>query len=528
MYVMLATLKKCVYCIALVLITTNLNAQDICSNYQSVVTSYTGTWNPLWNFPVMKQVKVPNLNFATYFRGLLEYKPLDYNALNTSIKHPLIIYFHGRASRGVGTDLHLCRLFKDDSPDDRATFKALPGRIENNTSEFTQGSDKYIVVSPQFWKYERAYPEPSGGNAYPSADEVEDVIDYVLARYPDKINTRKIYLTGYSNGANMIMEYVASSVERASRIAAVMPVSICSQIGHFSNTNIGVSAANIVNAGLKTWFVQCEVDNPCGLTSQGWIDAFENIDPNFQYRYTVLRNLNPPTLYNCSDSLLHDSWSRAYDPNFTASFIDGTGANDGINQNVYQWFNNQTNAILPVVMKSYSARLVNNYVELNWTTTDEKNNSHFTIERAGPDQKFKSIGTVRGAGDNSGERNYSFKDNSPLSGLSHYRLSQTDIDGKQTYFDIKKIINRIGDQNAVIVSPNPFNSELSAFINLSRSQKVFISLTDMTGKVLKRTSGVYGQGSSEVKIPANDLSNGIYLFKISGEDFSTTQKIVKK
>lgn len=528
---MSAPLKKCVYCIALLLITSNLFAQDNCVDYQDQTPFYSGPWNPLWNFSNMKQKKVAGLNIGGdgFFRGMLEYLPADYDAANTSLKHPLIIFFHGNASRGnANTNINaLCRLFKDQNAVDLATYKSLPGRVERNTEAFTQNGKEFIVISPQFTLYTRNYP-PNPVNSYPSAQQVENVINFVIARYPNKIDLTRIYLTGYSNGANMVMEYVGSSLARAKRIAAVVPVSLCSELYHPSNTSIGVDAANIANARLKTWFINCVTDNACSdSVPNNWIAAI-NANGGVSPRYSLLSDTHSDPLYQCSDSLLHDAWSRAYDPNFKASFVNGTGANDNVNQNIYQWFMNQTNVVLPVVMKSYNARLVNNYVELTWTTTDEKNNSHFTIERAGPDQKFKSIGTVKGAGDNTGERNYSFRDESPLAGLSHYRLSQTDIDGKTVYFDIKKIINRSSEQNAVIVSPNPFNSALSAFINLSRSQKVFISVTDMTGKILKSTNGVYGQGSSEIKISSNDLSSGVYLFKISGEDFSTTQKVVKK
>lgn len=477
----------------------------------------------------MRQTKVPNLNFATYFRGLLQYLPSDYNAANTSIKHPLIIYFHGRASRGNGNVLELCRLFKDNGNDDLATFKSLPGRIETNPADLTQGSNKYIVVSPQFNRYDRVYPEPAGGNFYPSAAQVEMVIDYVLARFPGKINDRKIYLTGYSNGANMIMEYVASSLQRASRIAAVMPVALCSQLNHPSNTAIGVSASNIANAKLKTWFVQCAIDNPCGLTSQAWVDGIKAVPGNIAPRYTVLKDQNPATLYNCSDSLLHDAWSRAYDPNFRASFINGTGANDGVNLNMYQWFAAQTNVVLPVTLKEYSVRLTNANVEIAWTTSDEKNNASFTIERSASDQVFTPIATIAGAGDFTGDRKYSFTDEHPLTGLSHYRLSQTDVDGKKTYFEIRRIMNRKnGTQAAVMITPNPFANRLSAFLNLDKPQKVSATVTDLNGKVLSTMSGIYGQGSSEIAFSLETLARGVYLLKINGESFRTVEKVVKK
>ncbi|MBA4168301.1 MAG: T9SS type A sorting domain-containing protein, partial [Chitinophagaceae bacterium] len=60
------------------------------------------------------------------------------------------------------------------------------------------------------------------------------------------------------------------------------------------------------------------------------------------------------------------------------------------------------------------------------------------------------------------------------------------------------------------------------------SQKVLLSLTDMSGKVVRTVSSVYAQGSSEVHIPSNELSGGIYFLKIQSPDFSFTKKIVKQ
>src|SRR5690606_5980154 len=92
-----------------------------------------GEWNTAWDFPDLKQTKVTNLgvgpggigNYYMFF-GMLEYLPDDYDPGNTSIKHPLIIFFHGGGSAGNGTEQHLCRLFKDRGGD-KATHKSLPG-----------------------------------------------------------------------------------------------------------------------------------------------------------------------------------------------------------------------------------------------------------------------------------------------------------------------------------------------------------------------------------------------------------------
>lgn len=530
--------KYCAFLIGLFCISFVTPAQvNYCENYGT-----TTPWNATaWNFYNMRQTKKTGLTIdqGNFFHGLLEYLPSSY-ASNPSKKYPVIIYFHGYGSRGSGSLLDLCRLFKDRGSD-LATHLSIPGRIEKTPELFTVAyggqSYEYIVISPQFDKYQRlGNPTPNVPDDFPSFDAVDDVIDYVQSHY--RVDPRRIYLTGLSNGANIITEYAASSLERAQRVAAIMPVALCSQADHDNNTSRGINPAYIGQAKLKTWFVYCEVDN-CGVTGQDndvpvkWVNGIKAVTGHAPPRYTVLRNVNPPTLYNCSDTLTHDAWSRAYDPNFKASFTgDGTGVggsvNDGINMNMYQWLINQQSAVLPVTLKSFSIRLINNKVQVNWVTTDEKDNSHFSIERAGEDQKFASIGTVPGAGNNTSEKEYSFTDNSPLTGLNYYRLVQTDIDGKKNYFEIKRVLNSSNKNSSVVVSPNPFGENLTAFISLDKSQKVLIAVSDMTGKILKTTNGIYGQGSTELKIQSNDLPKGIYLLRISGENFSSTQKVFKK
>lgn len=514
--------------------------------YPKTVNGQQYQWNgAAWNFTNLKQVKRTNITVpgTTLFKGLLEYLPASYNAQgNSTKKYPVIIFFHGYGSRGSGSAADLCRLFKDRGSD-LATHLSIPGRVERNTGLFTQSigetTQEFIVISPQFSDYARN--EDGTGN-YPSFNEVEDVIDYVEDHY--RIDTRRIYLTGLSNGANMIVEYAASSVARAKRVAAIMPVALCSQLNHVSNTSRGIDAKNIGIAKLKTWFVYCEIDG-CGAAGtiaqtdkdvpNNWVDAINSVQGAIPPRYTILTNSGSATanLYNCSDSLLHDAWSRAYDPNFTASYtypnntVPTTRTNDGVNENIYEWFAQQTNAVLPVELKEFTARLSNKKVELKWITTDEKDNASFTIERAGADQKFAAIATVPGAGNSTGEKIYTYTDVSPLSNLSFYRLVQTDIDGTKTYFDIRKILNQPNLASSVIISPNPFSSELSAFVSVDKSQKVFISLSDLNGRILKTSTGIYSPGSSEIKLNATDLPKGVYLFKISGENFSTSKKVIK-
>jgi hypothetical protein len=194
---------------------------------------------------------------------------------------------------------------------------------------------------------------------------------------------------------------------------------------------------------------------------------------------------------------------------------------------VNQWFAEQQSAILPDKLKEFTARLANGKVELKWITTDEKNNASFTIQRAAGDQKFNSIATLPGAVDNTGEKIYTYTDGSPLTDLSFYRLIQTDIDGSNTYFDIRKILNQKSNVNSVIVSPNPSSADVSIFVTVDRSQKVMVTLTDLNGRILKTSAKIYSPGSTEIKLKSSDLPKGVYLLKIAGESFAASRKVIR-
>ena len=205
--------------------------------------------------------------------------------------------------------VHLnCVVFSRTGEVIRQDIKHFPGRVERNTSALTQTVNgvtyEYIVIAPQFNKYIRL--QPGVPDQFPSAKQVENVIDFAVQRFRDRSQT---YIsTGYSNGANMIIEYVGSSVARAKSVAAILPVSLCSQLGHINNSSRGIFAKNIGTAKLKTWFVYCESDNcgsgPALKVPDKWVDSIIKVSGAVTPRYTRLRNVNPATLYNCSDSLL--------------------------------------------------------------------------------------------------------------------------------------------------------------------------------------------------------------------------------
>lgn len=96
---------------------------------------------------------------------------------------------------------------------------------------------------------------------------------------------------------------------------------------------------------------------------------------------------------------------------------------------------------LPVELVDFDAEVVGKKVRLSWTTATEINNDYFTVERTDKNMDaFDFIAKVNSYMNNSNVMlNYESWDENPLQGLQYYRLKQTDLDGAQSYSDLRPI-----------------------------------------------------------------------------------------
>lgn len=475
---------------------------------------------------ITKLQQVPNLGGVIdnkgYFTGLLRWLPADYSS-NTTTKYPLIVGFAGLSSAGNGASVSnaggLCNIITESGTS--LVSKIESGEISNTIS----GQTPYIYIIPQYRNYV-GLPIDSLHHA----DEVDALLDYLVQNY--RVDVTRIYLVGTSSGANIAIDYVASSLARAQRVAGMALGSLCYRYSFVKNNN-GFSV--LANSKLPTWFVQCSLDNTCAY-NDGSVDQPGVTIPDDWVNGINAAGTTVAPLYNrlpaapqgnsglnyCfpADYGYHDTWRTLY----ATSFSNPAG------KNLYTWLYSfsRVDATLPVRMKNFTARLQDGKVYLRWVTLAETNNKVFTIEKAGSNNQFTTLATVPGKGDATVENVYEYTDNNPLANLSYYRLVQTDVDGKKTFYDIKKIMNKGSLKQLLVVAPNPFTTELSAFITLDRSQKVTTVLTDLNGKQLSVVSAMYNEGTTEINVPSASLSRGVYFLKVTGDGFSHTQKVIKQ
>jgi hypothetical protein len=75
--------------------------------------------------------------------------------------------------------------------------------------------------------------------------------------------------------------------------------------------------------------------------------------------------------------------------------------------------------------------------------------------------------------------------------------------------------------------PNPFNAELKILLNLQKGQEIVVDLFNVQG--IRQESiwaGSMNAGSHELRWSGEDFPSGLYLLKVSGEDWSRVQKVV--
>ncbi|MFN4083232.1 MAG: T9SS type A sorting domain-containing protein [Bacteroidia bacterium] len=187
-----------------------------------------------------------------------------------------------------------------------------------------------------------------------------------------------------------------------------------------------------------------------------------------------------------------------------------------------------SNGALPVSWLSFNGIRNQNGVLLKWQTASEKNASHFEIERSYNGSDFETIGIIKANGNSQTVKTYTYNDNtiSLLEPTAYYRLKQFDKDGS---FEYSNTISVSGDDvnTEVKVYPNPFSDELTVLINNSSNELLNITITDLSGKLIKNEISKSNNGIVLLN-DLTDLPKGAYILIIEAAGFKNTQKLIKQ
>ena len=219
----------------------------------------------------------------------------------------------------------------------------------------------------------------------------------------------------------------------------------------------------------------------------------------------------------------HDCWSLPYNPAWTETY-------NGLS--LYQWmlqFTRQNSGIvLPVTLSEYKASITGALqVTISWTTTQEVNNDHFTLERSTDGITFSSLKVIP-ATNGSSSHSYTYIDNSPIAGNNFYRLSQTDADGKTKYFDTIKVSIGAKRQQTFVLNPNPVRDKLTLELFHEERGLLDVFLQDINGKTLRNWKFEKSDAQWRQSLNIPEISRGMYIITVAGKTIRESQRLIKE
>ncbi len=218
-----------------------------------------------------------------------------------------------------------------------------------------------------------------------------------------------------------------------------------------------------------------------------------------------MNELSPPTMDNVFDDNINNP------TNFDAGSFNGITVNT-----------------LPVTLLNFSAQLKNSETMLTGTPATEINNNYFTVERSTDGSNFTDLLYVNGAGNSDAKNNYTAYDEFPLSGVSYYRLSQTDFNGASKTFNMVAVNNANASCETLKITNIFTNPQKAMFsYSLPDDAPVMLIVTDIIGKIIHKEQVAGKKGVNDYNFSdAPTWKPGIYFITLQSQDQSALAKIV--
>jgi hypothetical protein len=186
---------------------------------------------------------------------------------------------------------------------------------------------------------------------------------------------------------------------------------------------------------------------------------------------------------------------------------------------------NSMNGLLPVKLLFFESWPDAESVRLTWATATELNFDAFIVERSADGLAFYEIGKVKGAGNSSVRRDYTFVDENPVIGRTYYRLTALDFDGATESFKIIK--SDYAAQKAIKLFPNPAvaGQPFSVQSNFEPSALDQIEIYNSEGANLLHAR--FGVPTNKTML-GSELKPGNYLLLYKGADRTYTIRFAVK
>lgn len=184
--------------------------------------------------------------------------------------------------------------------------------------------------------------------------------------------------------------------------------------------------------------------------------------------------------------------------------------------------------VLPVVWGDFYGTPQRDGIALNWSTVSETNNDHFEVYRSADANTFERIGTLDGAGTALGQNAYYFLDRNPISGTSHYKIRQVDIDGR--YEDTEVISLNFAPpvgMSWLEVGPVPTTAQVDLTFLSDQDQDLSLQVFGIRGEIVIQERVAAKMGSNALNLDLSQFEGGVYYLRLAGKSGKLDYKLMK-
>jgi hypothetical protein len=160
--------------------------------------------------------------------------------------------------------------------------------------------------------------------------------------------------------------------------------------------------------------------------------------------------------------------------------------------------------------ESYTAYCNNYQAVIEWNILNDNSTSYYTVERTQDGVNFEFVNNVQAISGTSIHQ-YSIIDNSPLKGVSYYRISNTDENGKETYLNTIVYSSCENDES---LDASDSASSLFIRVNAQTADSCYVIIKDVKGNVILSQSHKVSIGLNNLKITPK-VEKGVYILSVT-------------
>jgi hypothetical protein len=183
---------------------------------------------------------------------------------------------------------------------------------------------------------------------------------------------------------------------------------------------------------------------------------------------------------------------------------------------------------LPIKITSFSAKAMEDYNMVEWTTAQEINNDYQLVEKSNDGQRWTTLEKVNARGDVNNGASYTVNDKDPYA-VTYYRIKAVDYNAS---FEYSKVIsvqrNDVKEMVIHAVRPNPTNANTFLDVDMVNDDQVSIVILNSSGIEVLNTNYQATKGNNTIELNTTDFANGLYMIKVQSSDKSMIQKLIKQ